>query len=369
MLRSVLRFKNGLAIRPVISSPFATAAKKPWLEPDSPTLDDFIKVADEPDPELIAESISPEPGQPRKKPHTRLPDWFRVQIPSGKNYNKLKEDLRGLKLSTVCEEAKCPNIGECWSGGEDEVATATIMLLGDTCTRGCRFCAVKTSRTPPPPDPLEPENTAEAIARWGLDYVVVTMVDRDDLPDGGASHVGRAIRLMKEKSPKLLVETLCGDFQGRLDLVESLAQAGMDVYAHNLETVEGLQSVVRDRRANYRQSLSVLERAKASRPGLVTKSSLMLGVGESDAEVRQAMEDLRRVGVEALTLGQYLRPTKRHMKVAEYVTPEKFDYWRVEGEKLGFAYVASGPLVRSSYRAGEFYLKNLVRKRQAEGPA
>lgn len=283
-----------------------------------------------------------------------------MKIPAGENYNTLKQTLRGLKLNTVCEEAKCPNIGECW-GGEKGTATATIMLMGDTCTRGCRFCAVKTSRTPGPLDPHEPNNTATAIAQWGLDYVVLTSVDRDDLKDGGASHFAETVRLIKEKKPEILVECLTGDFGGDLKQVELMATCGLDVYAHNVETVASLQRWVRDRRANYKQSLSVLAHAKKTNPNLITKTSIMLGHGETDEEVLQTFQDLLDIGVDCVTLGQYLQPTKRHMKVDTYVTPEKFEFWRETGEKMGFKYVASGPFVRSSYKAGEFYLKNLLR--------
>jgi len=294
----------------------------------------------------------------RKNP---LPDWLKMKIPSGGNYNNLKKGLRELKLSTVCEEAKCPNIGECWNGGEDHVATATIMIMGDTCTRGCRFCAVKTSRAPPPLDPNEPEHTAEAISRWGVDYIVITTVDRDDLHDSGAAHFAKTVQLVKQKNPNILVECLTGDFKGDLKCVVQMVESGLDVYAHNIETVEGLQKWVRDRRANYQQSLSVLEHAKKVKPSLITKSSIMLGFGETDEEVRQALTDLRSKGVDCVTLGQYLQPTKKHMKVEAFVTPEKFNYWKQEGEKMGFKYVASGPMVRSSYRAGEFYIKNILK--------
>lgn len=192
----------------------------------------------------------------------KLPRWLKVPIPKGTNYHKLKGDVKELKLSTVCEEARCPNIGECWGGKDKSKATATIMLLGDTCTRGCRFCSVKTNRAPSKPDPMEPENTAEAIKRWGLGYVVLTTVDRDDLIDGGANHLAETVRKIKQKAPKTLVETLSGDFRGDLKMVDIMAQCGLDVYAHNLETVEALTPHVRDRRATYRQSLSVLERAE-----------------------------------------------------------------------------------------------------------
>ncbi|OQV25569.1 Lipoyl synthase, mitochondrial [Hypsibius exemplaris] len=293
----------------------------------------------------------------------RLPPWLKTKIPGGKNYNKLKTSLRELKLNTVCEEARCPNIGECWGGGESGTATATIMLLGDTCTRGCKFCSVKTSRNPPPPDPNEPINTAKALADWGLDYVVLTTVDRDDLPDGGAAHLAATIMEIKKRNPSLLVECLTGDFRGDLNGPATVAVSGLEVYAHNIETVERLQKFVRDPRAGYKQSLAVLRQAKRTKPSLLTKSSIMLGHGETDAEILKTMQDLREADVDCVTLGQYMQPTKRHLKVVEYVTPEKFEYWGDVGKKLGFVYAASGPLVRSSYRAGEFYIAALLKSR------
>lgn len=292
------------------------------------------------------------------------PPWLKVRPPGDHDaqaeYQRLRKSLRGLKLSTVCEEARCPNIGECWGGG-----TATIMLMGDTCTRGCRFCNIKTSRAPPPLDEHEPDNVAIAVAKWGLKYIVLTSVDRDDIPDGGASHIARTVQGLKQRQPDLLVETLSPDFSGHQAAVDQVVTSGLDVFAHNVETVQRLQPVVRDRRAGYAQSLNVLERAKTICPDVVTKTSIMLGVGESDAEVRQTMQDCLDVGVEVITLGQYLRPSKRHLKVEQWVTPEEFDAWKVEGENMGFSYVASGPLVRSSYRAGEFFLESLIRKRRA----
>lgn len=294
----------------------------------------------------------------------RLPEWLKVPIPKGTQFHKLKRDVKELKLSTVCEEAKCPNIGDCWGGKDKSKATATIMLLGDTCTRGCRFCSVKTDRTPAKPDPLEPLNTATAIQRWGLGYVVLTTVDRDDLLDGGSHHLAETVRQIKEKSPKTLVETLSGDFRGDLAMVDIMAQSGLDVYAHNLETVEELTPHVRDRRATYRQSLSVLERAKETVPDLVTKTSLMLGLGETDEQVLQTLKDLREIKCDVVTFGQYMRPTKRHMKVVEYVRPEKFEYWKNVALDLGFLYCASGPLVRSSYKAGEAFIENVLRKKK-----
>jgi lipoyl synthase len=228
----------------------------------------------------------------RKRTITRLPEWLKTPIPAGnENYKNIKKDLRGLGLHTVCEEARCPNISDCWGGSDKSAATATIMLMGDTCTRGCRFCSVKTSRTPPPLDPHEPENTAEALARWGLGYVVLTTVDRDDLADGGANHFAETIRRIKQKKPSLLVEALSGDFRGNLDMVKILAESGLDVFAHNVETVEGLTPYVRDRRATFRQSLSVLKHAKdvMGEGNIITKTSLMLGLGEQEHELEDAL--------------------------------------------------------------------------------
>nr|XP_060634405.1 lipoyl synthase, mitochondrial [Anolis sagrei ordinatus] len=303
----------------------------------------------------------------QKGERLRLPPWLKTEIPIGKNYNRLKNTLRSLNLHTVCEEARCPNIGECWGGGEYATATATIMLMGDTCTRGCRFCSVKTARSPPPLDPDEPFNTAKAISEWGLDYVVLTSVDRDDIPDGGAAHFAKTVSHLKKINPKILVECLTPDFRGDLKAVEEVALSGLDVYAHNVETVPELQRNVRDPRANFDQSLSVLKHAKKVQPDVVSKTSIMLGLGETDEQVHATLKLLREADVDCLTLGQYMQPTKRHLKVEEYVTPEKFKYWEKVGNDLGFHYTASGPLVRSSYKAGEFFLKNLVQKRKTKG--
>ncbi|KAL7555335.1 hypothetical protein ACA910_020175 [Epithemia clementina (nom. ined.)] len=292
------------------------------------------------------------------------PDWFKVPGPSQRpdsRYSIVKESLQNLNLNTVCEEAQCPNIGECWNGG-----TGTIMLLGDTCTRGCMFCAVNTASKPPPPDPFEPFQTAEAVVQWGVDYIVLTSVDRDDLPDGGAQHFAHTVELLKMKKPELLVECLVSDFQGDDESVATLARSGLDVYAHNMETVERLQSFVRDPRANYHQSLQTLAHAKKVTPMLYTKTSLMLGLGETDDEVIQTMKDLRSIDVDVVTFGQYLRPTERHLSVVEYVTPKKFDYFKQVGQDMGFKYVASGPLVRSSYKAGEFYLQHMIQKERQQ---
>ena len=310
--------------------------------------------------------VSSHEGKPSRRPNAlnRKPKWLKAQPTTGENYQRLKETVRSLGLATVCEEARCPNIGECWGGGKDGTATATIMLMGDTCTRGCSFCAVKTSRAPPPLDVNEPTKVASAIAAWGLDYVVFTSVDRDDLEDYGAGHFSKTVISLKEKMPEILVECLTPDFQGDLKLIEQVARSGLDVYAHNVETVERLQRRVRDHRAGYRQSLEVLEHAKKVVPSLITKTSLMLGVGEKPQDILQTLKDLRNTGVDVVTFGQYLRPSPKHMPVKEYVTPESFEEWQRIGEEMGFLYVASGPMVRSSYKAGEYFLRNLLKDRQ-----
>jgi len=302
---------------------------------------------------------------PRSSKILPKPDWLRAAPATSENYKTLHKTVRDLGLSTVCEEARCPNIGECWGGSEDGTATATIMIMGDTCTRGCSFCSVKTSRKPPPLDHNEPNNVAEAIKKWGLDYVVLTSVDRDDLEDQGSFHFRKVVNRLKELMPDLLVEALTPDFQGNHELIRNVATSGLDVYAHNIETVERLTPRVRDRRAGYRQTLDVLGYVKTLNPMCLTKTSIMLGLGETDDEILQTMRDLRAVDVDVVTFGQYLQPTRRHLKVKEYVTPEKFDEWHAEGMEMGFKYVASGPLVRSSYKAGEFFLKNLVREQHA----
>jgi len=292
----------------------------------------------------------------------------RAPVPGGERYTEIKAKLRQLKLHTVCEEAKCPNLGECWGGGDGHTATATIMLMGDTCTRGCRFCAVKTSRAPPPLDPEEPKNVAEAIAEWGLDYVVLTSVDRDDLADQGSVHFAKTIANLKQRAPKMLVEALVPDFQGDVDCVQRVVESRLDVYAHNVETVPSLQSTVRDRRANWEQSVSTLVAAKrlAREQGhsrMLTKTSFMLGVGEQPAEVAEALKLLRAADVDVVTFGQYMRPTKGHMPVTEYVTPAAFQKWEEMAMGMGFKYAAGGPMVRSSYRAGSLQLRLIYRAR------
>lgn len=286
------------------------------------------------------------------------PEWLKVRAPAGESYLKLKEMMRDRRLATVCEEARCPNIGECWGGG-----TATIMVMGDTCTRGCRFCNVKTAKFPGALDPEEPVNVARSLKDMGLEYVVVTTVDRDDLPDQGASHFAAIIKEVKKENPHLRLETLAGDFQGREDLLEILLSSGLDVFAHNIETVRSLTPRVRDRRATYDQSLRVLANAKKILPSMITKSSIMLGLGETKEEIVQAMKDLRAVGVDILTLGQYMQPTRKHLDVVEFVQPHAFKEYERIGLELGFKFVASGPLVRSSYRAGEVFVKALLDKK------
>lgn len=297
-------------------------------------------------------------GPPPDKNRPQKPAWLKVPLPTGATYLTLKQRLRDLGLHTVCEEARCPNIGECWTSG-----TATLMLLGDVCTRHCRFCAVKSGNPRGVIDEKEPENAALITETLGLKYVVLTSVDRDDLPDGGASHFANTVRLIKERVPAIVVETLTGDFQASEAAIRTMVESGLDVFAHNIETVERLQRSVRDVRAGYQQSLFVLRRAFEMAPNVVTKSSIMLGLGERDEEVLQAMRDLREAQVKIITLGQYLRPTHKHLEVKSFVTPEKFDWFAQAARDLGFEYVASGPLVRSSYKASElFIMKQLSAK-------
>src|SRR5713226_2385791 len=287
-----------------------------------------------------------------RKTRVPKPDWLKVRMPGGGRYETVRRTLRELGLHTVCEEASCPNVGECWGSG-----TATVMLMGEVCTRGCRFCDV-LSGMPGPLDPLEPRHLAEAVGRLGLDYLVVTSVNRDELSDGGAAHFAQAIVELRRAAPRTLVEVLTPDFQGLRESLQMIIDARPTVAAHNLETVERLTPRVRDRRATYRQSLEVLKFYKAG--GMRTKSSIMLGLGETRDEVLQAMRDLRAVECDILTLGQYLRPSEKHLPVEEFVRPEVFEDLAGEGRSLGFKFVAAGPLVRSSYKAGEFFVKNWV---------
>ncbi len=288
----------------------------------------------------------------------KKPKWLKVSLPHGEQYFRIQKLMKSLNLSTVCQEARCPNVAECWGGG-----TATIMLMGEICTRGCRFCNVKTGNPKGALDPEEPVKVAQAVLQMGLDYVVLTSVDRDDLPDEGAAHFARTVSCLKEQKKRVLVEVLTPDFKGKKECVQKIVDAGPEVFAHNIETTQRLTPLVRDPRAGYSQSLNVLKMAKDINPrSLYTKSSLMLGLGESDQEVEQTLSHLREVGCDIVTFGQYLRPARRHLPVKEYISPEKFKYWHDQALKMGFLYAASGPLVRSSYRAGEFFIKNLIEK-------
>lgn len=298
------------------------------------------------------------------------PGWLKVKAPQGPRYQAMLRRLQSLDLHTVCQEARCPNIGECWDGG-----TATIMLMGGTCTRGCRFCAVDTGR-PTSLDPDEPRKSAEAVVAMGVEYIVLTSVNRDDLPDGGAAHFAETVRALKARKPGIMVEALVPDFQGDLAAVDTLIEAGPEVIAHNVETTRRLTRTVRDGRATYDQSLSVLEhvsrRGRGRAPGgvdILAKTSLMLGLGETPAEVRGTLEDLRAVGTSVVTFGQYLQPSQRHLEVVEFVAPEVFDQYAEVARGMGFVYVASGPLVRSSYRAGEYYLRAHIDGMRSEARA
>jgi lipoic acid synthetase len=274
------------------------------------------------------------------------PPWLRARLPGGGRYAELRDIVREHRLATVCEESLCPNMGECWGHG-----TATLMLMGSVCTRACRFCAVDTGNPRGWLDPHEPLQAARTVELMGLGYVVLTSVDRDDLPDGGAAHYAECIRVIRARNPQTAVEALTPDFGGDEAAVRAVAAEDLAVFAHNLETVRRLTPGVRDPRAGYDQSLAVLRTARLARPDLLTKSSLMLGLGETEAEIAAAMADLRAAGVDLLTLGQYLRPTPNHLPVQRYVPPEEFARYREQGLALGFIEVVSGPLVRSSYRA------------------
>ncbi len=294
----------------------------------------------------------------------RKPEWLKSRPPSGERFTEIKRTLRDRNLHTVCEEANCPNLGDCWSG-RNGPGTATFMLMGERCSRGCNFCDVETGGMEPL-DPDEPENVARAVAEIGLEYVVLTAVDRDDLEDGGAAHFAETIRAIKRHDPGILIEALIPDFRGDIEAVERVLDAGAEVVAHNVETVDRLQWPVRDRRAGYEQSLSVLERI-ASEPDVYAKTSLMLGVGEYDHEVYRTLSDLRAVGVDIVTFGQYLQPSRSHLEVFEYVHPDVFDVWKaVAEEEFGFLYCASGPMVRSSFRAGELFVEALIRASRSE---
>ena len=280
----------------------------------------------------------------------RKPDWLKVTLAHGENYERLKREVKSLALHTVCQEAMCPNIGECWGAG-----TATIMILGDTCTRACNFCNVKTGSARGEVDWLEPKRVAEAVRDLGWKYLVLTAVDRDDLADGGAAIFASTVRMIHKLVPDAKVECLTGDFAGDLAAVDVVLEAGPEVFAHNLETVPRLQATVRDKRASFAQSLAVLDRAKRSGKIRYTKTSLMLGLGETESEIEETMDRARAIGVDIFTMGQYLQPTKRHLDVVEFITPSQFARLRDIGLAKGFRQVVSSPLSRSSYHAEQAF--------------
>ena len=310
-----------------------TSGKKYQTEVGFNAIKDGVKAS--------AKSTEPETADVLRKP-----SWLRAKMPGGGKFNAVRENVRTHRLATVCEESKCPNIGECWTAG-----TATIMVMGAVCTRACRFCSVDTGNPNGWLDPEEPANTARSVELMDLKYVVITSVDRDDLEDGGAAHYAACIAAIKALRPQTGVEALTPDFDGRRHLVEQVIDAGLEVFAQNVETVRRLTHPVRDIRAGYEQTIGVLEHAKRHRPEVLTKTSLMLGLGETEAEILQTMDDLRAANVDILTMGQYLRPTKNHLPIERYVTPAEFETYRQWGLERGFLEVVSGPMVRSSYRA------------------
>ncbi|UHL65191.1 lipoyl synthase [Paralcaligenes sp. KSB-10] len=293
----------------------------------------------------IKDGIRPNPGSNVPDVASK-PPWLRVRLPAGAAYEDVRDIVSSHKLNTVCAESKCPNIAECWGRG-----TATLMLMGSVCTRACKFCAVSTGNPHGWLDAQEPQSVADAVALMKLKYVVLTSVDRDDLPDGGAAHYAACVRAIHQRSPATAVEALTPDFSGNLAAVAAVLDAGLVTYAQNLETVERLTHVVRDVRAGYRQTLDVLAFAKSHAPKTLTKTSLMLGLGETDEEIDRALDDIRSAGVDVLTLGQYMRPTRNHLPIQRFVSPEQFASYRDQALGKGFLEVVSGPLVRSSYRA------------------
>ncbi|MFT5732882.1 MAG: lipoic acid synthetase [Paracoccaceae bacterium] len=327
----------------------STPSDRPSVSPDGPV----------PGAGVTAPEVKGKKGRREPKP-----PWLKVPLPGGEGYTKLKALTKELNLNTVCEEARCPNIGECWKGDH---ATMTIMVLGDECTRRCRFCAVKTVDRAKAPDPHEPEHVGRAVGKMALDYLVITSVDRDDLADGGSKHYADCVRSIRTHSPETLVEVLIPDYTG--ENLETMMASRPDVLAHNVEVVPRLQRKIRDPRCSYERSLDVLRQGKAyaAEQGfeIFTKSSLMVGLGETQDELFESIGLLRDAGVDFLTLGQYLRPTPNHAPVRDYVTPERFRELEIEARALGFLYVASGPLVRSSYKAGEYFATRLIKGRRA----
>ena len=286
-------------------------------------------------------------------PNTRKPNWIRVKATFDPRYNEVKQQVKEKRLNTVCEEGMCPNISECWSNG-----TATFMLMGSVCTRACKFCSVDTGNPKGWLDHEEPKNTARAVSVMGLKYVVLTSVNRDDLPDGGAEHYAQTVKAIKASNPNTAVEALTPDFKGIYTSIETIVNSGIEVFAQNMETVERLTHPVRDIRAGYQQTLDVLAESKRINPNVLTKTSLILGLGETDDEIEKTMDDLIANNVDILTLGQYLRPTLNHLPIEKWVTPEEFNYYRDLGLRKGFLEVVSGPMVRSSYRAERVLEKN-----------
>jgi lipoyl synthase len=290
---------------------------------------------------------------PAPGPRARKPPWLKARAPTGEGFSRVRALVKEHRLATVCEEAKCPNIGECWNAG-----TATLMLMGAVCTRACRFCSVDTGNPHGWLDPQEPQNAARTVELMKLSYVVLTSVDRDDLSDGGAAHYAACVRAIKQRNPHTAVEALTPDFRGVLADVATVVDSGIEVFAQNIETVRRLTHPVRDPRAGYEQTLAVLAAAKRRRAGVLTKSSLMLGLGESEAEILETLADLRAAQVDLLTLGQYLQPTAHHLAVERFVAPAEFDRYRAQALALGFLECVSGPLVRSSYRAEQALNRN-----------
>ncbi len=296
------------------------------------------------------------------KTRPRLPDWFRTRLPSGElqqRFKETKDTVTDNMLHTVCQEARCPNIHECWAAKD-----ATFMVAGQECTRGCRFCAVGSIKTPPPLDENEPNNLADAIAKMGLNHAVITVVNRDDLPDSGAGHYRKCLEAVRERTPEVTLELLCSDLAGdHQDLADLLNGLELEVFAHNVECVPRLDSKVRDHRATFEQSIGILKEAKRLRPDILTKSSIMVGLGETDEEITEALQLLRNAKVDLVTIGQYLAPSPKHLSVDRFPEPSRYDEWSLQIEEMGFLGWACGPLVRSSYRAGELLARASVRLR------